>query len=234
MSKFVCYAVRTGRQPGLYPTWGECEKQTSGFPAAVFKGFKSRADAEAWLHGNPERPSAVKLKKSRVEKSRELTHVLPARPNEIVVFCDGSCRSNGRPGARAGIGVWFGDDNELNLSKRLDPAVYKPTNNVAEIMAAYSAIQRSASIPSSSPRPIRVVTDSTYVIHAMTRYRTTYIRKNWPPTVANATLLRNLSNLIDENGGLERITFQHVFGHAQTHGNIMADMLATRGADQDV
>lgn len=43
------YAVRKGRQSGLYETWSECSEQVTGFSGAEYKGFKSRAKATAWL-----------------------------------------------------------------------------------------------------------------------------------------------------------------------------------------
>jgi viroplasmin and RNaseH domain-containing protein len=35
------YAVRSGRQPGLYSTWDECRTQVDRFPQAEYKKFKS-------------------------------------------------------------------------------------------------------------------------------------------------------------------------------------------------
>ena len=43
MSKY--YAVKAGRNPGIYNSWSECQKQTSGFSGAVFKSFKNYDDA---------------------------------------------------------------------------------------------------------------------------------------------------------------------------------------------
>jgi len=43
------YAVAAGREPGVYSQWPEAERQVKGFPGAKFKGFASRAEAEAWL-----------------------------------------------------------------------------------------------------------------------------------------------------------------------------------------
>ena len=42
-SKF--YAVRVGRTPGIYETWAECQKQTTGFKGAIFKSFLSKEEA---------------------------------------------------------------------------------------------------------------------------------------------------------------------------------------------
>lgn len=43
------YAVRKGRNVGLFNTWGECQKQISGYSGAEFKGFKSKKEAEEYL-----------------------------------------------------------------------------------------------------------------------------------------------------------------------------------------
>ena len=45
------YAVRAGRQPGIYDSWAECQRQTTGFKGAIFKSFKTREEAENFLAG---------------------------------------------------------------------------------------------------------------------------------------------------------------------------------------
>ena len=40
-------------------------------------------------------------------------------PDRVVVYSDGSCMKNGRCGARAGIGVYWGDDDP-----RLSTGIY--------------------------------------------------------------------------------------------------------------
>lgn len=54
MAKF--YAVKMGRQPGIYLTWSEAEKQVKGFPNAKFKSFSTKEAAEHFLSGVPEQP----------------------------------------------------------------------------------------------------------------------------------------------------------------------------------
>ena len=43
------YAVAAGRQPGIYSTWAECERQVKGFSGARFKSFKTREEASAFV-----------------------------------------------------------------------------------------------------------------------------------------------------------------------------------------
>lgn len=41
------YVVWKGHNPGVYNSWNECQRQTSGFPEASFRSFESLAEAEA-------------------------------------------------------------------------------------------------------------------------------------------------------------------------------------------
>ena len=43
------YAVRIGKEPGIYHTWAECLDQVKGFPKAAFKSFSSLTEAEAFV-----------------------------------------------------------------------------------------------------------------------------------------------------------------------------------------
>ena len=44
------YAVRIGRNPGIYTTWDECKKEVIGFDGAVYKKFESEEDADAFMN----------------------------------------------------------------------------------------------------------------------------------------------------------------------------------------
>ena len=46
------YAVRIGKEPGIYHTWAECLDQVRGFPKAAFKSFTSLTEAQAFVDGN--------------------------------------------------------------------------------------------------------------------------------------------------------------------------------------
>lgn len=47
------YAVRKGRQTGIFLTWSECDAQIRGFSGAEYKSFPNKADAEAFCNSNP-------------------------------------------------------------------------------------------------------------------------------------------------------------------------------------
>lgn len=43
------YAVQKGRHPGVYESWSDCQREVTGAAGAVFKKFKTRAEAEAFV-----------------------------------------------------------------------------------------------------------------------------------------------------------------------------------------
>jgi ribonuclease HI len=45
------YAVKIGRNPGIYTSWIECEKQVKYYPHAAFKSFKYESEAKQYLTG---------------------------------------------------------------------------------------------------------------------------------------------------------------------------------------
>lgn len=46
------YAVQKGRHPGIYENWSDCQREVTGAAGAVFKKFKTRAEAEAFVKGD--------------------------------------------------------------------------------------------------------------------------------------------------------------------------------------
>ena len=54
MVKRKLYAVKKGRQPGLYTSWKEAEEQVKGYRNAVHRAFSSKKEAETYLQGDEE------------------------------------------------------------------------------------------------------------------------------------------------------------------------------------
>lgn len=44
------YAVRKGREPGIYETWADCSQQVIRFPGAEYKSFETKEEAEAFMN----------------------------------------------------------------------------------------------------------------------------------------------------------------------------------------
>ena len=49
MAKEKFYAVKKGKQPGIYVSWEACKVSVDGFSGAQYKSFASRKEAEAYL-----------------------------------------------------------------------------------------------------------------------------------------------------------------------------------------
>lgn len=45
------YAVKNGRQTGIFKSWDECKRQVTGFKGAVYKGFVTEQEALDYMAG---------------------------------------------------------------------------------------------------------------------------------------------------------------------------------------
>ena len=52
------YAVKKGRQTGIFDTWEACKSQIHGFAGAVYKSFETRQEAESYLERDYKQQSA--------------------------------------------------------------------------------------------------------------------------------------------------------------------------------
>ena len=43
------YAVRSGRETGIFKTWNECKRYITGFKGAEYKGFMTLEEAEEYM-----------------------------------------------------------------------------------------------------------------------------------------------------------------------------------------
>lgn len=50
------YAVRAGRETGIFTTWQECKAQIDGYSGAVFKSFSTQAEAENFINTSDTKP----------------------------------------------------------------------------------------------------------------------------------------------------------------------------------
>lgn len=69
-----CYAVCTGRIPGIYHSLGECQAQVSGYSGAEYRAFSTRQSAAAWLASTSAKitssTSSAPPKKSKAKTTR--------------------------------------------------------------------------------------------------------------------------------------------------------------------
>ena len=110
------YAVRVGREPGVYTDWPACQRQVHRYSGAKYRSFRSRLEAEQFVAdtGSAAAPKrrAPDASESEPDAKRPCA-AAPADPEDgpLIVYTDGSCLSNGTPQAKAGVGVWFGPED---------------------------------------------------------------------------------------------------------------------------
>lgn len=51
MSKKKFYAVKNGKNIGIYDTWDECKEQVNGFSGAEYKSFATKEEAKDYIYG---------------------------------------------------------------------------------------------------------------------------------------------------------------------------------------
>ncbi|KZV97372.1 ribonuclease H-like protein [Exidia glandulosa HHB12029] len=146
----------------------------------------------------------------------------------LVLYTDGACTFNGDPDARAGVGVWFGEDDKRNICERCPG---KQTNNRAELVALIRALETADDVV----LPILLKTDSAYCVRCVREWSKEWARNNWRKRdrtiVRNHRLIRYLLELLNFRHLLgQRVRLQWVKAHKGTAGNEAADTLSRVGA----
>jgi ribonuclease HI len=141
---------------------------------------------------------------------------------KVSVYTDGACSNNGNRGAIAGIGVFWGLDHPLNISRRLTG---RPTNNRAEIMAALVAIEQATFYDASA---VNVLTDSKFVIDCMEKYVKNWKTNGWK--LSDGKPVKNKEDFIKLDHVCSKIPVLWIYvpGHRNVYGNEKADELAKR------
>lgn len=115
------YAVRKGRNPGIYTSWDSCLKEVKGYSGAIYKSFKTKEEAEIYMAGE--------------EKQIEIG------ANSVIAYVDGSYNQKLKV---YGLGVvYITDDKELELIKSYDDAYHIHRNVAGEVKASELAIEKA-------------------------------------------------------------------------------------------
>lgn len=210
------YAVPRGRQPGIYMSWPECNDQVKGFKGAVYKKFNTQQEAERFMSDTH---SGSRTSSLGDDTQSDGDAFVP----EFYVYTDGACVNNGRPDAAAGIGVFFGEGDARNVSRRL-AAEDKHTNNVAELIAIRTAIEMI-----DLDCRVTIVSDSQYAIGCATSYGAKCSAENWIREIPNRDLVKQVYELFQSRR--ENLRLAYIAAHTgaedvHSRGNACADTLA--------
>ncbi|MHB1865731.1 MAG: ribonuclease H family protein [Candidatus Saccharimonadales bacterium] len=146
----------------------------------------------------------------------------------VTIYTDGACINNGRPGARAGFGVWFGPEDPRNISEIVSGD--RHTNQIAELEACAVALEH----PVCEGKQVHLYTDSQYTIKCVTEYIPSwclrYPRGDWKTADDQPVKNRNLLQRLKVASERIDVQWHFVKGHSGNEGNDGADGLAHKAA----
>lgn len=203
MTKAKFYAVRKGRKTGLFTDWETCKAQVYNFPAAEYKGFKTKEEAEAYL--------TVPKKESSVAKDFNEDEI-------AIAYVDGSFNLDEW---KYGSGVYFCyKGKKIGVMNYGDDEEYVDMRNVAgEIKAAMIAVQMAEAAGAKS---LIIVHDYTGIAE--------WVTGGWDATKYATMSYRAFMK--DHQKNLT-MTFRKVAGHSGDKGNEIADALARKASGID-
>jgi ribonuclease HI len=134
LKKQKYYVVWKGLTPGVYNDWETCKFQVNGVEGAIYKSFKTKAEAEEAYKDNPW--NRLSTEKNIAKKSEEQTKAIRANSainREDSICVDGAC--SGNPGDMEYRGVVTATGKEIF---RVGPLAMG-TNNIGEFLALVHA-----------------------------------------------------------------------------------------------
>ncbi|KAI5703677.1 hypothetical protein M8J75_014854 [Diaphorina citri] len=164
-------------------------------------------------------------KDSSTAKHKETVNFTMDPDNHVVVFTDGACPRNGKVGASAGYGVYFGENNPLNVAGKVTGRV---TNNNAEIQGAIHALKQAKS---ANIDRVCIKSDSQFMIKCVQEWMPKWQSNGWRK--ADGKPVQNkeeLQELLHQIGQMESVKWEFVPGHGNSHGNMKADEMARDAA----
>lgn len=200
------YAVKAGRQTGIFNSWEECKKQVDGYPSASYKSFKTAAEAAAYIGLIPNQTAIANANNSPADFVTD---------NTAIAYVDGSYNIST---CEYGYGVvFFYNGEEIHLKKGFPKDDLAAMRNVAgEIKGSEAAISYAVSKHISS---IKIYHD----YEGISKWCTGEWKANKEGTIAYRDFYNNAKKQL-------KIEFVKVKGHSGDTYNDIADRLAKEAA----
>jgi ribonuclease HI len=156
-------------------------------------------------------------------KSKQKVDITDFNP-DYYVYTDGACSNNGKDNAFAGIGIFFGINDNRNISKNIEG---KQTNNTAELSAiieTYYIIENDI----INGKKIAIVSDSDYAIRCASSYGEKCYKKGWNVDIPNKEMVKTAYELYKNKLNVQFIHIKAHTNNTDNHsiGNDNADKLA--------
>lgn len=226
------YAVANGRTIGIFLNWNDCNNSVKGYKNALYKKFDIKEEAYNFIKVNEKNIHATN---NNISKQNNIMSsfdniIINTKDDNVVfnpdyyVYTDGACSNNGRDHALAGIGIFFGINDNRNISKKIEG---KQTNNTAELSAiieTYYIIENDI----INWKKIAIVSDSEYAIRCVSSYGEKCYKKGWIVDIPNKELVKTAYELYKDKLNIQ---FIHIKAHTHntdihSFGNDNADKLA--------
>ena len=252
------YAVRKGRTPGIYTSWDDCKAQTQHFGGAIFKSFKTKNEAEAFMKGSsgtsgslmssvdPTKKRSMDSLRSDDEIGQRSTSVVSTSKKvklncpdnfksdetlTVIIYFDGGSRGNpGLSGAGCILKTSRGDQ-ELETVK-IRSFLGRATNNFAEYTGLLCGLNEALAmvLKANAYRriDISVKGDSNLIINQMNEVYQCKHKDLRPLFFECKEAVQSVQRQCIEAKQQLSIDFQHVYRNA----NKEADALANEAMDQ--
>ena len=115
------YAVKKGRNPGIYTSWDSCLEEVKGYSGAIYKSFKTLAEAESFIDD--------RKKELEIDEDTAIAYVDGSYNLKLKVY-------------GAGV-VYIADNQETELMKSYDDAYHTHRNVAGEVKASEIAIEKA-------------------------------------------------------------------------------------------
>ena len=209
------YAVKSGRTPGIYNSWDDCKKQVDGYGGAIYKSFKTAAEAAEYMGWGKVESSAKAMMECKKNIADNLKNIdennLLKESMDAVAYVDGSF--NVATGEFSYGVVMFHNGEELHFNQFFNDEELASMRNVAgEIKGAEAAMQYAYD---HQMKELTIYHD----YEGISRWPLREWKANKAGTIAYQQFYDNISKYVD-------VKFVKVKGHSGDKYNDVADKLA--------
>jgi len=200
MSKF--YAVKKGKNIGIFNTWSECKENVNKFPGAEYKSFTNEKLALQYLNDT---------EKEIKETNKKI----------IQLWTDGSATLN----KKAGYGYVIIDENEKILDEDYGKVEAPYTAPHSELEACYRGVESLKNMFDDFENiSITIYSDSMFLVKSLTIWGNNRTKEEWKQKDYYDTLYP-LYKWVTKNN----IKVEHVAAHTGIKWNEYVDKLAEKG-----
>jgi len=151
----------------------------------------------------------------------------------VCIFTDGACSKNGKKNSKAAWACWFPEHKKLSDSGRVPDSDIQ-TNQRAELMAIFKAIEIALKSFSPNETSLTIYTDSMYSKNCLTSWLPGWVAKEWKTTQGKDVCHRDLIEQLSLNlSKFKSYNIIHVLAHTQNQddnskNNDIVDKMATK------